>query len=365
MPMKTRQAVKRPFAETYILISLTAFALTVVVTRVFLELAGYPQVGNSVLHIAHAIWGGLLLFVAALVTLVMANRWAFTLSAVLSGIGVGLFIDEVGKFITQKNDYFFPPAAPLIYSLFLLLVLFFLLIRRRSRPDPRSSMYQALLGLTDVLDNDLDPHEREKLLMELENGRSSSEPHITLLAEQLTAYLQSEAVPLIPYRPSLWSRLNQHLATLGKRLGQKNHQRLIMIITAVLALQALLTVLLLAALRLSPQISGTTMWAIILSEADTLTLQNPVWLLIRLFLQVVVGLLYGLALFRLRQGKEDAGLDTAIFASLLSITALNLLTFYLDQFRALASIFVTFSLFLLLITYRAWYLQQDEKSKNV
>jgi hypothetical protein len=64
---KTRKAVKRPFAETFIFISLIAFALTVIVTRVFLELAGYPQVGNSVLHIAHAIWGGLLLFVAVLV----------------------------------------------------------------------------------------------------------------------------------------------------------------------------------------------------------------------------------------------------------------------------------------------------------
>lgn len=102
MSMKTRRAVKRPFAETYILISLTAFALTVVVTRVFLELARYPQVGNSVLHIAHAIWGGPLLFVAVLVTLVLVNRWAFTLSAILSGIGVGLFIDEVGKFIRRR-----------------------------------------------------------------------------------------------------------------------------------------------------------------------------------------------------------------------------------------------------------------------
>lgn len=360
MSTKTRRAVKRPFAETYLLISLTAFALTVVVTRIFLEMAGYPQVGNSVLHIAHAIWGGLLLFVAVMVTLVVANRWAFTLSAVLSGIGVGLFIDEVGKFITQKNDYFFPPAAPLIYSLFLLLVLFFLLLRGRNRHGPRSSMYQALLGLTDVLDNDLDPHEREHLLVQLSNGRLASEPHVALLAEQLTNYLQLDAVPLIPFRPSLWARFNQRLETMGKRLGRKNHRRLIVIITAVLGFQALLTVLLLIALRLSPQISDTTLWATVLSEADELTLQNPVWLLVRLFLQVVVGLLYGLALLRIRQGREEAGLDMAIFAALLSITALNLLTFYLDQFRALTSIFATFGLFLLLVTYRGWYLQTDK-----
>ena len=36
--------------------------LTVAVTRVYLELTGYPQIGNAELHIAHALWGGLLLF---------------------------------------------------------------------------------------------------------------------------------------------------------------------------------------------------------------------------------------------------------------------------------------------------------------
>ena len=360
MPLKTRKAVKRPFAETYILISLTAFALTVVITRVFLELAGYPQVGNSVLHIAHAIWGGLLLFVAVLVTLLLANRWAFTVSAVLSGIGVGLFIDEVGKFITQKNDYFFPPAAPLIYSLFLLMVLLFLIARRTRQTTPRDSMYQVLLGLREVLDNDLDPRERDRLLAKLANGRSAAEPHVALLAEQLTTYLQDASVPLIPYRPNLWARFNQRLRAAGEKVGRKNHRRLILIITAVLGFQALLAILLLSVLWLSPGVSETAVWEALLTEAETLSMQNPAWLLVRLFLQVTVGLLYGFALLRLRQGREEAGLDMAIFASLLSITALNLLTFYLDQFGSLATVLATFGLFFLLLTYRSWYLGNDE-----
>lgn len=360
--MKIRRAVKRPFAETYILISLTTFALTVVITRVFLELAGYPQVGNSVLHIAHAIWGGLLLFVAVLVTLLLANRWAFMVSAVLSGIGVGLFIDEVGKFITQKNDYFFPPAAPLIYSLFLLMVLLFLLLRRSRQSSSRDSMYQVLLGLREVLDNDLDPRERDRLLAELANGRSAAEPHVALLAEQLTTYLQDESVPLIPYRPSMWARFNQRLRAAGEKAGRKNHRRLIMIITAVLGFQALLAVLLLGVLWLSPGISETAVWQALLTEAETLSLQNPAWLVVRLFLQVTVGLLYGLALLRLRQRREEAGLDMAIFASLLSITALNMLTFYLNQFGSLATVLATFGLFFLLLTYRSWYKVGNEVS---
>jgi hypothetical protein len=94
-----RASVKRARAETYLLISLSAFAGSVIVTRQFLSMTGYPQIGNSVLHIAHALWGALLLMVAVLMPLLLANGWALSLSALLSGLGVGLFIDEVGKFI--------------------------------------------------------------------------------------------------------------------------------------------------------------------------------------------------------------------------------------------------------------------------
>jgi hypothetical protein len=66
---KTRAAVRRNHAEDYLLITLVAFAATAIVTRAFLELSGYPQIGNDVLHIAHALWSGLLLFIAALLPL--------------------------------------------------------------------------------------------------------------------------------------------------------------------------------------------------------------------------------------------------------------------------------------------------------
>lgn len=362
-PDTTRRPVKRPFAETYLLISLTTFAVTVIVTRVFLQLAGYPQVGNSVLHIAHAIWGGLLLFVAVLVPLIFANRWAFTLSAVLSGIGVGLFIDEVGKFITQKNDYFFPPAAPLIYSLFLLFMLLFLLVRRSHQVRPRNSMYQAILGLRELLDNNLDPRERERILADLANGRNATEPHIQSLAEQLTAYLQQDLIPLIPYKPGVWTRLNQHLEAMGAKVGRKNHRRLIIIITALLSLTAIFTVVILLVLLFAPQISGMEIWQLLLSEAETLSTQDPVWLAVRMLLQTAVGLLYGLALLRIWQGRQNVALNIAIFATLLSITAVNLLTFYLDQFTALASILATFALLFLLLTYRAWYIDGDNSTQ--
>lgn len=127
---------KQTGAENYLLVTVVAFALTVVAVRWYLEFTGYPKVGGGGLHVAHMLWGGLLLVVGALLPMLFVGRRAMRLSAVATGVGVGLFIDEVGKFITESNDYFFAPAAPLIYGALLLLVLLWLVVRRRSGGSP-------------------------------------------------------------------------------------------------------------------------------------------------------------------------------------------------------------------------------------
>src|SRR4051794_2851136 len=126
------------------LIVLVSCALTVAVTRLFLVLTGYPQIGGSTFPLAHALWGGLALFLARTIALDVQNRGAAVIIALLTGVGFGLFVDEVGKFITQKNDYFFPLAAPIVYASLLLILVLTDLARRHQLRNPRAHLLAAI-----------------------------------------------------------------------------------------------------------------------------------------------------------------------------------------------------------------------------
>jgi hypothetical protein len=88
---------------------------TVLFTRALLAATGYPQVGGSSLHIAHVLWGGLLLLAALISLLAFLGPAVLPLAAVVGGVGFGLFIDEVGKFVTKDVNYFYRPAIAIIY----------------------------------------------------------------------------------------------------------------------------------------------------------------------------------------------------------------------------------------------------------
>src|SRR5436305_1593218 len=87
---------------------------TVLAIRYYLERTGYPQIGGGGLHIAHMLWGGFFMVVALVLLLGFIGRRPQRLGSIFGGVGFGLFIDELGKFITRDNDYFFRPTVALI-----------------------------------------------------------------------------------------------------------------------------------------------------------------------------------------------------------------------------------------------------------
>lgn len=108
-------------ASAYFAIFFGTAVLTILCIRAFLAATGYPQIGGDSLHIAHMLWGGLFMLMAIIILLYVHGHRAKVIGALLGGVGFGFFIDELGKFITKDNDYFYQPAAMLIYIFFLLL----------------------------------------------------------------------------------------------------------------------------------------------------------------------------------------------------------------------------------------------------
>jgi hypothetical protein len=337
---KTRATVRRAGADGYILTSLIAFAVTVIATRVFLELTGYPQIGNSVLHIAHALWGGLLLIVAVYLPFALANRWALQASALLGGVGIGLFIDEVGKFITQANDYFFAPALSIIYGFVLLNVFAYLTLRRPRQQDPRTAMYHVLDGLLDVLDGDLDAAEAGRLNGLLSVAGKSDRPELAALAGAIDTFLKKQG-ELVPYEPSIWRRFVAWLDRLGRRLGRPRHRVLI------LALIALWIVFVVGYVYILIQAGATI---------DSQVIQ---WRGVFTVIQVMVGALMILALVVWLRGNEDLGLKLAVSGFGFSLVALQTLYFYISQFSAITATLLQLIFLLILLAYNRWHLRDQ------
>jgi hypothetical protein len=174
---------------------LVASVSSVLVIRFALAVSGYPQLGGRELHIAHLLWGGLLMLVALVLLLTFLGRRIQVLAALLGGIGFGTFVDELGKFITRDNNYFFQPTVALIYSIFIVLLFSFRGLGRRLYASSEEYVANALELLEEALLHEMDEQEKVKILLLL-RASNSPDVRLQLLAEAV------ERMPAVP-RPKI------------------------------------------------------------------------------------------------------------------------------------------------------------------
>lgn len=359
---RKKSPVRRLLAERYLLISLISFAATVLLVRLFLEITNYPRVEFGTLHIAHVIWGGLFLFAAALLPVMFANRWAIFWSAFLSGVGFGLFIDEIGKFITQTNDYFYPPAAPLIYACFLLTVMIYLQFRRPRPSTTREDLYHIFSMMEELLDEDLDEEEKSFLIQRLSHIiNTSTDKTLVRLAQSLLDFLLSDI--LISSKPPA--------NTLEKRWAELIHK------TEKIFTRQRLYYLLIGGLIWHGVISLLGLFNLTLISIQTINLEPsriveiiqtpppnipPDWLLVKAASQAAIGIFSISAAALLILRRDEPAIRIGILVLTTSLTVVNLLVFYLDQFSASINAIFEFALLLGLINYRRRFIQQRTPS---
>jgi len=336
---------RRDRAELYLFVTIAAFAITVAGVRWYLQLTGFPKVGGGGLHVAHMLWGGLLLVVAAVLPLLFVGRRALLLSALAAGVGAGLFIDEVGKFITESNDYFFAPAAPLIYGTLLLLVVVWLVVRRSHADSATDAMQAAVDALRDGVDGRLTRMDRDRVVEGLAPARAADDPEVAGLAERQASLLASPEIDALLVPPG-WVARGGARALLDRILPRRLEKALVVLGLAWTALlAAFASFLLLAILWVGDPLE------VPVSPGPIEFPTEPIWAILVLALGVLVGFACGVAAVLIVRGREQKGVRIAVGATLLNLVAGGLLTFYVVQFGAVASTLEHLVLLALLLDY--------------
>ena len=186
---------------------LVAAVSSLLILRFYLELTGFPQVGGNGLHIAHMLWGGLLMLISIVLVLSLLGTQVKQIVAILGGAGFGLFIDELGKFITSNNNYFFRPTFAIIYIIFIVLFIAFHIIDSRQIKSEQAYLVNALDLAKESILHDLDVTKKDRAMLLLQRCDA---------ADPLVAGLRSLLEQIQPDPTATPSRF-QVLASRGRR----------------------------------------------------------------------------------------------------------------------------------------------------
>lgn len=312
---------------------LVSAVATVLLIRLYLQLTNYPQLGNAQLHIAHMLFGGLLMLVAITILLSFLGSRARRLSAFLGGVGFGFFIDELGKFITKDNNYFFQPTIALIYLVFIAIFLTFRALSQQRELTDNEKLLNALSLLEDAILHDMDGAEKQQALAML----NSAEPDDPLAANLAAVVSQIEPVPQSEH--TLEHRIRTWLDTNYRRIIERPIT--IKIITALFLVQAFLyMIVIVVAIGLAISGQAQSLYFDIRADASPAAIAQLITSLVAASL-VVAGA------FAIRKSRAR-GYELFMQAVLVTLFFTEFFAFYRDQFGALPEVIYNLLLFLIL-----------------
>jgi len=207
--------------------------------RAILDLTGYPQLGGEGFHIAHMLWGGFFMVIALFLLLIFLNSRINTLAAILGGIGFGTFIDELGKFITNDNNYFYQPTVALIYAIFIVIYIVYKIFNKPTKITQREYTVNAIEKIKEIFLNNFD-HEEKKKALEYLKKSDSENPIIKMLSEMV-----SRVDPIAPKSRSIVTKLTIKVSLFySKLIKSKQFAGLVIIFFSILSFMQIVTALL-------------------------------------------------------------------------------------------------------------------------
>jgi hypothetical protein len=312
-----RQLVRSVHAPLLLERFLVCAVTAILVIRAYLTLTGFPQIGGHGLHVAHMLFGGLGMLIALFTALSFLGPRASIFAATVGGVGFGAFIDELGKFITSDNNYFFRPAIALIYIIFVLLVIVALRIGGSGRATAAQRLAQASEVVTGAV-VEAYPTSASDLAMRLLAESDPRNPLVPALRDALRRVVTRPD-------PAPWfvTRATQRLAAAYAWLTERSW--FIWFILAVAAVASALSL-------------GQTAVSVLTDPADRqvrLYLDTIAGFLV--LANLIAGVMLVAGLFALRRSRLDA-YRWFRMAVLVSLLLAQPLAFYEQQWSALAGL---------------------------
>ena len=284
---------------------------------------------------------------------------------------MGLFIDEVGKFMTKSNNYFYPLAAPIVYGFFLLTVMLYLSVRRSRTLSVREELYRVFDAMQEVLDQDLEPQERDALEARLRYvAENTDRPDLAQLAKDLLEFLRCEALQLAEQRTGFVEKSMARLKGVeARRLTRRRFKGVLAIGLIALGLVTLakagVALGLLAVQGPEASLRGTFAGTINgLAHAWGIAAPRGVFRMTDQGLETAIGALFVCAAVLLVTRREQLGTALGSLGLLLSLTGVNLLTFYYDQFSGIATALCQLALLVGLAYYRQRYVTPEMAARH-
>lgn len=273
--------------------------------------------------------------------MIYLNQWSRQVMAILGGIGFGFFIDELGKFITSDNNYFFKPAAGLIYLIFIIMFLIIRELSRRQTLNPGAALANALSLLPVAATHDLHQEDARKAAGLLDMA-DQSDP-MTGLARQM--FERAEITP--SKTPSRFQRASRRLHQWARSLTRRRHFP--QIVTLVVLIWAISTLCSAAAIDIGDFDDGIGPFP------DTGAIGS-----LESFSALVSVILVAIGAWKMRRGRRGPAYRYFIRALLVSILVTRVFIFVESQFAAVIGLAVDV-LLLLAITELA---QQEGERKT-
>ena len=156
--------VKRQDASNNLLDFLIWAVISLFGVRLFLQIFDNPIIGRGNWHIAHVLWGGLFMLIGIIVLIVFYGKSSIKVASIFGGIGWGLFIDEIGKYITKDNNYWFRPAIAFIYISFILIFFLYRILEKKTKIAPISLWHELFDDFEEIINQLSDEAKLERIL---------------------------------------------------------------------------------------------------------------------------------------------------------------------------------------------------------